>query len=89
MNLVIFLVPAVTAIVLLVSIVGRKMEWFVDFLTRLCVGGLALYITGELMLRISMQCQIGVNSVTLTSVGLLGVPGYFLILSVEILNSIK
>ena len=89
MNLMVFLVPAIAVTVLIVSLVMRKMEWFLDFLTRLCLGGLALYITSEVMLRLSLNCSVGVNSATLSTIGLLGIPGYFLLFSVEVLNLIK
>ncbi len=89
MNLILCVVPAIALAVLLISIIAKKMEWFINFLTRVCVGGLALYITSEVMLRLSMPCSVGVNSTTLSTVGLLGIPGYLLILSIEALNSIK
>lgn len=89
MNLYVWSVPILAAVVFLVSLAARKMEWFLNFATRLCIGGLALYITGEIMVRLSMQGQIGVNPVTLSTVGILGLPGYLLVLSVELINSIK
>lgn len=89
MNLFIYFLPALVGAVLLVSILAKKMEWFLNFATRLCIGGLALYVTSEVMVRLSMPGHIGVNSATLGTVGLLGIPGYLLVISIEVLNSIK
>lgn len=89
MELYTWLVPIMAGCILLVSIFAKKMNWFLDFATRLCLGGLALYITGQIMIRLSLGNPIGVNSATLSTVGVLGVSGYLLILCIELLSVIK
>lgn len=89
MNYYIFVIPVLAAVVLIVSLLAKKMEWFLNFATRLCIGGVALYLTSIVCSQASLPCHIGVNTTTLAAVGLLGVPGYLLIVSVETLSSIK
>ncbi|HAU86463.1 MAG TPA: hypothetical protein DCW90_13495 [Lachnospiraceae bacterium] len=89
MNLLIYFLPILAGVVLLVSILANKMEWFLNFATRLCVGGLALCITSAVMVRFSIPGSIGVNSATLGTIGLLGIPGYILVISIEVLKAIK
>lgn len=89
MNLYFWSVPILLAVTFLIALLAKKMEWFLNVATRLCIGGLALYITGEIMLRLSMPGQIGVNPTTMTTVALLGVPGFLLVISIELLNSVK
>lgn len=88
MNLYVWIVPCLAGIILLFSILAKKMNWFLDFATRLCIGGLALYITREIMVRFSFGNPIGVNSATLSTVGVLGVSGFFLVLCIVFLKSI-
>lgn len=89
MNLYTWMVPLLTGIVFIISILAKKINWFLDFATRLCIGGLALYITGEIMIRFSFGNLVGVNPATLSTVGVLGISGYLLVLCVEILSTIK
>lgn len=89
MNLLIYFLPILAGVVLLVSILANKIEWFLNFATRVCIGGLTLYITSEVMVRFSIPGSIGVNSATLGTIGLLGIPGYILVMSIEVLKTIK
>ncbi len=88
MNLYIWVLPILAGLILLVSILLKKMEYFLNFATRLCVGAIALYLTSEIMTKLSYSGQIGLNTTTLTTVSLLGVPGYFLVLFVELFSKI-
>jgi len=88
MDVTVWILPGLAAFVLLISLLAKKLEYFLNFATRLCVGGLALYITSEIMMRLSYEGQIGLNTVTLTTVGLLGIPGYVLLLAVDIFGNV-
>lgn len=89
MNLYYWGVPILAAVILIVSFIAKKMEFFLNFATRLCVGGLALYITSEVMARLAFEGQIGLNSATLAAVGLLGIPGYMLVVFVEVYSTLE
>lgn len=86
MNLYFWGIPILAAVILIISLVAKKMEIFLNFATRLCVGGLALYVTSEVMVRLAFEGQIGLNPATLTTVGLLGIPGYMLVVFVEVFS---
>lgn len=88
MNLYVWILPILAGLILLVSALLKKMEYFLNFATRLCVGAIALYLTSEIMTKLSYSGQIGLNTTTLTTVSLLGVPGYFLVLFVELFSKI-
>ena len=87
MNIYGWILPILAGVILLVSILLRKIEYFLNFATRLCVGAVALYLTSEIMMKLAYDGQIGLNTTTLTTVSLLGVPGYFLIVFVELFSN--
>jgi inhibitor of the pro-sigma K processing machinery len=89
MNYYIFLIPILSAVILIISLLAKKMEWFLNFATRLCIGGVVLYLTSIVCSQASLPCHVGINTTTLATVGLLGVPGFLLIVSIETLSSIK
>lgn len=88
MNVTMWILLGLTAVIFLASLLARKMEYFLNFATRLCAGALALYLTNEVMVRLAYEGQVGLNAVTLTTVGLLGIPGYFLILVTDLIGSL-
>lgn len=81
-------IPILAGVILLISIVAKKMEWFLNYATRFCLGGLALYLTSEVMVRLSLQCYVGINPVTLHTVSLLGIPGYVLVVFVSVFTTL-
>ena len=89
MNWYILSTPILAGVILLVSIFAKKMEWFLNFATRLCLGALALYLTSEVMVRLSLECQVGINPATLKTISLLGIPGYVLVVFVGVFTTLK
>lgn len=84
MNNYFLLIPIAAAIILVVSIIMKKMEWFLNFFLRICVGTIALYIAGNLMVQVSAAAQVGINVVTVLTIGLLGLPGFCLVLFLDL-----
>ncbi|SFS01320.1 pro-sigmaK processing inhibitor BofA family protein [Anaeromicropila populeti] len=77
------LVLIVAFVFLLFSLLIRKHEYFINFMLRLSMGALAIYIVGELLARNSIDGSIGINPITLLTVGFLGAPGFVMMYAVE------
>lgn len=79
-----FIFVLIAVIIVLIScIVIKKMEWFLNFFIRLMVGGTALFLTSEILTRLALGANLGVNPTNLLVVGFLGVPGFIMLLCVE------
>lgn len=89
MNWYVWSVPILAGVILLVSIVAKRMDWFLNYATRLCLGALALYLTSEAMTMLSMNCQVGVNPATVHTVSVLGIPGYALVVFVGVFSTLR
>jgi len=79
----IFVLVAVV-IVLIGCIAFKKMNYFLNFLTRLTVGALALFLSGQIMSSLALQGQLAINPANVLIVGVLGIPGFIALLCSEL-----
>lgn len=89
MDIYIWFLPVLTTTIFIVSLFMKKMTIFLNFATRLCVGSLALFFTSEILKKLSVGQGIGLNTLTISTVGILGVAGYVLIVFISVYQSFK
>lgn len=79
-----FIFVLIAVIIVLIScIIIKKMEWFLNFFIRLMVGGIALFLTSEILTELALGANLGVNPMNILVVAFLGVPGFVMLLCVE------
>ena len=77
---------AICAIVLLMGIVKRKMEWLLNVLMRSILGTIAIYFVNGALASAGITVNVGINPVTVLTSGIVGFPGLVAIYGVGIYN---
>lgn len=77
---------AICAIVLLMGIMKRKMEWLLNVLMRSILGTIAIYFVNGALAWAGITVNVGINPVTVLTSGILGFPGLVAIYGVGIYN---
>ena len=76
----------ICAVVLLMGVVKRKMEWLLNVLMRSIFGTIAIYFVNGTLAWAGISLNVGINPVTVLTSGILGVPGLVAIYGVGIYN---
>lgn len=76
----------ICAIVLLMGIIKRKMEWLLNILMRSILGTIAIYFVNGALTRAGIAVNVGINPVTVLTSGILGFPGLVAIYGVGFYN---
>ncbi len=77
------LIIGVCAIALLIGAMRKKAEWLLNFVLRVVLGTLAIFLINGGMLRLGMESQVGLNAVTVLTSGILGFPGLALLYGIQ------
>ena len=75
---------AICAIVLLMGVMKRKMEWLLNVFMRSVLGTIAIYFVNGALAGAGITLGVGINPVTVLTSGILGLPGLVAIYGVGI-----
>lgn len=76
----------ICAVVLLMGIVKRRMEWLLNVLMRSILGTIAIYFVNGALAWAGISLNVGINPVTVLTSGILGIPGLLAIYGIGIYN---
>lgn len=69
------------SVVFVISLFLHKIEMFINFILRIAFGACGIYLINTILNSRGVQSGVGLNSVSLLTIGVLGVPGLFLLYS--------
>lgn len=75
---------AICAIVLLMGVMKRKMEWLLNVFMRSVLGTIAIYFVNGALAGAGITLGVGINPITVLTSGILGIPGLVAIYGVGI-----
>lgn len=79
----------ISSVVFVVSLFMHKIEMFVNFILRLVFGASGIYFLNMILSSKGIQSGVGLNGVSLLTVGVLGIPGFLLLYSTAFYLSLK
>lgn len=62
--------------VFILSLFTNKIEMIINFICRILLGGLGIYFLNIILENQGLQSGVGINGVTLMTIGVLGLPGF-------------
>lgn len=68
--------------IFLVSVMRKKMELFINFVLRLFVGAVGIYVINSFLVYANIECMVGLNGINILAVGLLGLPGFCMLYTI-------
>ena len=71
---------AVAALLLLISFLGKKAEWLLNFALR----GIAIYFINMGVTFLGFTSVVGINAVSILTTGILGIPGIVMLYGLSI-----
>ena len=74
---------------LVLSFFGKKAEWFLNFVLRNIMGTIALYFINMGITVLGFSVTVGINIVTVLTVGVLGIPGIFMLYVLSIYRVVQ
>lgn len=79
----------ICVLVLLIGMMKRKAQIFFQFAARVVVGAAAIYLTNMMLPAELAVAAVGMNPVSLLTIGVLGVGGYGLIYGITIYGALR
>ncbi len=70
---------AVCVILLLIGFLKSRFDLIVNFILRICLGLLGIYLLNTILASSQINLGVGVNSLNALVVGVLGLPGFLLV----------
>ena len=82
---------AVAALLLLISFLGKKAEWLLNFALRGIMGTIAIYFINMGVTFLGFTTVVGINAVSILTTGILGIPGIVMLygLSIYEINALQ
>lgn len=78
----------ICVLVLLIGMMKQKAEIFLNFIVRGAVGAVAIYFTNQFCGNIGSQIMVGINPLSVATIGLLGFGGYGLLYGIMIYHNV-
>lgn len=66
----------------------KKAEWIVNVLLRAVFGGIGIYALNTIFQYAGIQAIVGINVKTIATVGVLGLPGFFLLYGIMLCHGL-
>ncbi len=82
------LIVAVCVMVLLVGVLRKKMEWLLNFIMRSILGAIALYFINSALAAGGIFLGVGINLITVLTIGIFGIPGLCVLYGVGIYHAL-
>lgn len=80
----IILIVAFCVVILLIGAVRTKMEWLLNVVMRSVLGTIAIYFINLALAGMGIFLGVGINTVTILTCGILGIPGLLVIYGIGI-----
>lgn len=77
---------AICIVVLAIGFLRRNAEVLLNFMVRAVVGTLAIYLTNMMLLEMGMEGAVGINPISVLTVGSLGTGGFGLLYGILFYN---
>lgn len=71
-------------LLLVIGILRHRLEVMVNIILRMVMGVLGIYLLNTFLKSQEIVLNVGINEVTVLTVGLLGLPGFMLIYGLEL-----
>lgn len=71
-------------LLLVIGILRHRLEVMVNIILRMVMGVLGIYLLNTFLKSQEIVLNVGINEVTILTVGLLGLPGFMLIYGLEL-----
>ena len=75
---------AVAALLLLISFLGKKAEWLLNFALRGIMGTISIYFINMGVTFLGFATVVGINAVSILTTGILGIPGIVMLYGLSI-----
>lgn len=82
------ILAGVCGLVLLILVMKKKAQFFLNFLLRSGVGGVMILWVNSLLTRQGITVSVGLNLWTLLTSGSLGIPGVALLFAISALQNL-
>lgn len=69
---------------LALGVLRHRLELLVNIILRMIFGIIGIYLINTLLISQNIQVNVGTNSTTILTIGLLGIPGFLLIYGIEL-----
>lgn len=76
------IIIGICVVLIILAIIFKKVEWIVNFLLRALLGMVLIYCINSVLFGMGLEHLPGINEVNIASVGLLGMPGIFMIYAI-------
>ena len=83
-----WMIGLVTSLVVLVAVLKSRANMVFRFLVQAVLGGILIYGMNQFFLSQNIVSIIALNPLTILTCGFLGIPGFLLLLGVQILSMI-
>lgn len=67
----------------------KVLETVVNILLRAVFGGIGFYALNSIFQYVGLQAIVGINVKTIATVGILGLPGFFLLYGIMFYNGLR
>lgn len=84
----ILMIVGVCAGVLLIGAMRRRVEWLLNFVLRVVLGTLAIFLINICLEKLGMTSGVGLNPITVLTSGLLGFPGLAMLYGIYFYKSL-
>lgn len=81
-----FVIIGICAIVLAIGFLRRRAEILLNFLVRMILGAMGIYTANLLLAAVGVECAVGMNPISVLTVGSLGTGGFALLYGIVLYN---
>lgn len=78
-NISVWLIIIAGTAVLLLGAMKKKMEWLLNFIMRSVMGIISIHFINAALAGMGISLGIGINPVSILTIGILGVPGFLVL----------
>lgn len=76
----------ICGIALVLGVLRHRMELLVNIILRMVIGIVGIYLFNMFLVSQGILVNVGTNSTTILTIGLLGLPGFLLVYGIELYN---
>lgn len=76
----------ICGIALVLGVLRHRMELLVNIILRMVIGIVGIYLFNMFLVSQGILVNVGTNSTTILTIGLLGFPGFLLVYGIELYN---
>ncbi|WP_310602216.1 pro-sigmaK processing inhibitor BofA family protein [Anaerosporobacter sp.] len=75
--------------IILLAIFFKKTEWLANFVFRGLLGVILLYCINSVLVNFGVKQVPGINEINIASIGLLGMPGIFMLYAIMVYYNVR